>query len=63
MLYSERFTRVRLLAIMEQMNMKCKSLVSYSITVNDEPDGLFTPSRRIRLGNPLSPYIFLFFKV
>ncbi|XP_075665535.1 uncharacterized protein LOC142635224 [Castanea sativa] len=37
----------------------CISSVSYSILVNGEPRGNIVPSRRIRQGNPLSPYLFL----
>ena len=39
--------------------MKCISTVSYSILVNGEPKGEITLSRRIRQGDPLSPYLFL----
>lgn len=39
---------------------QCTSSVSYSIIVNDEPNGLFIPTRGIRKGDPLS-LIYLFY--
>ena len=39
--------------------MVCVKTVSYLVLVNGEPKGLIKPSRGIRQGEPLSPFLFL----
>lgn len=42
-----------------KLAMSCVTTATYSMIVNGNPVGKFSPSRGIRQGDPISPYLFL----